>query len=72
MLHETTRTTDALGVDPTTTGTQLSAPEGTTGLDLAVTELEDLEAPGFWDTAAGVGAGAVVGYGVVWGAVAFT
>ena len=71
MLHETTRTTDALGVDPTT-GTQLNAPESSTGLDQAVTELEDLEAPGFWDTAAGVGAGAIVGYGAVWGAVAFT
>lgn len=71
MLHENTLTTDALGVDPTT-GTQLVASETPAGLDLAVTELEDLEAPGFWDTAAGVGAGTVVGYGVVWGAVAFT
>lgn len=34
-------------------------------LDLGMTELEDLAAPGFWDTAAGVAGGLIVGYGAV-------
>ncbi|WP_202596790.1 daptide-type RiPP [Curtobacterium oceanosedimentum] len=38
-------------------------------LDFAVSELEDLEAPGFWDTAAGFATGVVVGGGLVAGGV---
>lgn len=34
--------------------------------------LEDLEAPGFWEWAAGIGAGVVVGGGAVWIGVAIT
>ncbi|MCT1368511.1 hypothetical protein M4D50_10930 [Rothia sp. p3-SID1597] len=37
------------------------------GLDLGIDSLESLEAPGFWSTAAGVGAGTVVGGAIVYG-----
>ncbi|MBD1541819.1 hypothetical protein G9E11_06060 [Arthrobacter sp. IA7] len=40
-----------------------------TPLDLAIDELEQLEAPGFWDTAAGFGAGVLVGAALVGGGV---
>ncbi|MFE9404854.1 hypothetical protein ACFYNY_24370 [Streptomyces sp. NPDC006530] len=43
-------------------------------LDLGITELEPMEAPGFWDTAGGFVAGTVVGGAVVgggiWGGIA--
>ncbi|WP_165000961.1 MULTISPECIES: daptide-type RiPP [Micrococcaceae] len=36
-------------------------------LDLGIDNLESLEAPGFWSTAAGVGAGTVVAGAIVYG-----
>ncbi|MEV4422575.1 daptide-type RiPP [Patulibacter sp. NPDC049589] len=69
MMQHDTITSPTHGVDGFDRAALAAGPDG---LDLAVTELEALEAPGFWDTAAGVGAGTVIGYGVVWGAVAFT
>ncbi|GCD44720.1 daptide-type RiPP [Streptomyces paromomycinus] len=40
-------------------------------LELGMQELEAMEAPGFWSTAAGVGAGisvtGAVGYSIAWG-----
>ena len=36
-------------------------------LDLGIEELDEMVDPGFWDTAAGVAAGTVVGAGVVYG-----
>lgn len=38
-------------------------------LDLAIDELEQLEAPGFWDTAAGFGAGLLAAGAIVGGGV---
>ncbi|MFD7169519.1 hypothetical protein [Streptomyces violascens] len=48
--------------------TTMEAPELST-LDLGITELEPMEAPGFWDTAGGFVAGTVVGGAVVGGGV---
>jgi hypothetical protein len=36
-------------------------------LDLGIEELDEMVDPGFWDTAAGVAVGTVVGAGVVYG-----
>lgn len=38
-------------------------------LDLTIDELEQLEAPGFWDTAAGFASGVIVGGLLVGGGV---
>ncbi|WP_269858692.1 hypothetical protein [Streptomyces sp. RPT161] len=38
-------------------------------LDLGISELEPMEAPGFWDTAAGFVTGTVIGGAVVGGSV---
>lgn len=35
----------------------------TPALDLGITELEPMEAPGFWSTVGGIAAGIAVGYG---------
>jgi hypothetical protein len=36
-------------------------------LDLGIEQLDEMVDPGFWDTAAGVAAGTIVGAGVVYG-----
>ena len=36
-------------------------------LDLGIQELDEMVDPGFWDTAAGVAVGTIVGGGIVYG-----
>ena len=46
-----------------TTDTDIAALD----LELGIEELDEMVDPGFWETAAGVAAGTVVGAGVVYG-----
>ncbi|MGN6332853.1 MAG: daptide-type RiPP [Motilibacteraceae bacterium] len=41
-------------------------------LNLQIEELEPLEAPGFWEWAAGIAVGGAVGAGLLWAGIALT